>query len=84
MLGPTSTIDLHVATGDDIPIEQRSGDEITRLWYQHPMAPEGVKTYNPAFDVAPNTLVTAIVTERGIVRPPYQETLAALFVKSDG
>jgi len=75
VLGPGSTIDLSVETGADIPIEQRAAEEVTSLWYQKPMAPEGVKVYNPAFDVTPHELVTAIVTERGILRPPYSETL---------
>ncbi|MFH1879465.1 MAG: S-methyl-5-thioribose-1-phosphate isomerase, partial [Bacillota bacterium] len=78
-LGPTSTIDLSVETGNDIPIEQRPAEEITTLWYQKPMVPQGVKVYNPAFDVAPHELVTAIVTERGIARPPYHETLPRIF-----
>jgi methylthioribose-1-phosphate isomerase len=75
-LGPSSTVDLNVETGADIPIEQRAAEEVTELWYQKPMAPRGVKVYNPAFDVTPHELVTAIVTERGILRPPYGETLA--------
>ncbi len=79
VLGPTSTIDLSVETGDAIPIEQRPAEEITTLWYQKPMVPEGVKAYNPAFDVTPHGLVTAIVTDRGIVRPPYRDTLPPVF-----
>jgi methylthioribose-1-phosphate isomerase len=78
VLGPTSTIDLRVKTGNDIPIEQRPAEEITTLWYQKRMTPEGVKVYNPAFDVADHTLITAIITDRGIVRPPYEKTLPML------
>ena len=79
VLGPTSTIDLSCPDGDHIPIEERDGEEIRSLWYREPMAPEGVKCYNPAFDVTPNALITAIVTEKGICRPPYTQSLAALF-----
>ncbi|RHR07427.1 S-methyl-5-thioribose-1-phosphate isomerase [Pseudoflavonifractor sp. AF19-9AC] len=79
VLGPTSTIDLNCPDGDHIPIEERDGEEIRSLWYREPMAPEGVKCYNPAFDVAPNELITAIITEKGICRPPYTQSLAALF-----
>ena len=81
VLGPTSTIDLSVETGADIPIEERPVGEVTTLWYQRPMAPAGVKAYNPAFDVAEHKLVTAIVTERGIVRPPYRETIPRLMAQ---
>ena len=75
MFVPTSTIDLETETGADIKIELRDGKEITDLWYEHPMAPEGVKTYNPSFDVTPARYITAVVTERGIVYPPYHENL---------
>ncbi len=76
VLGPSSTVDLSIETGGEIIIEQRAAEEVTQLWYEKPMAPEGVKAYNPAFDVTPHELITAIVTERGILRPPYRETLA--------
>lgn len=79
MYVPTSTIDLDTPTGDDIRIELRDGEEIYRMWYEKPMAPEGVKTYNPSFDVTPAKYITAVITEKGIVRPPYRENLAALF-----
>lgn len=79
VLGPTSTIDLGCATGDDIPIELRNGDEIRSMHYTEPKAPEGVRCYNPSFDVTNHELVSAIVTERGICRPPYTESLAGLF-----
>ena len=75
VLGPTSTIDLSIASGADIPIEQRAPEEVTSLWYQKPMTPKGVKVYNPAFDVTDHPLVTAIITDRGIVRPPYAKNL---------
>ena len=72
---PTSTIDMNTKTGDDIHIEQRPPEEITEMWYKKPMAPQGVKVYNPAFDVTDNNLVTALVTEHGILRGPYNESL---------
>lgn len=75
---PTSTLDYDCATGADIPIELRDGDEIKTMWYRHPMAPEGVKCYNPSFDVTDHSLITAIVTEKGICRPPFSESLAAI------
>lgn len=79
VLGPTSTIDMSCKTGDDIKIELRDGGEIKTKWYLRPMAPDGVKCYNPSFDVTDNSLITAIVTEKGICRAPYTESLAALF-----
>ena len=79
VVAPTSTIDLACATGGDIPIELRAPEEVTELHYAHRMAPEGVAVYNPSFDVTEAGLVTAIITERGVVRPPYAEGLAALF-----
>ncbi len=66
---PTSTIDFQCPQGKDIPIELREGSEITDLWYETPMAPAGVKTYNPAFDVTDHGLITAFVTERGVFAP---------------
>jgi len=74
-LGPRSTIDMSCPTGADIRIEQRDGDEIRSLWYAEPMALPEVKCYNPAFDVTDHSLVTAIVTDRGIVRPPFDVNL---------
>ncbi|MBR3755842.1 MAG: S-methyl-5-thioribose-1-phosphate isomerase [Firmicutes bacterium] len=79
MYVPTSTIDLDTPTGAEIKIEERDGEEIYKMWYEKPMAPEGVKTYNPAFDVTPAEYITAVVTEKGVVRPPYKENLAKLF-----
>jgi methylthioribose-1-phosphate isomerase len=80
---PVSTLDLDTPTGKEIPIEQRSSDEVTRI-AGVAIAPEGVTALHPAFDVTPATLVTAIVTERGVLRPPYGPALAAQRVKSDG
>lgn len=79
--GPTSTIDMSVAKGEDIPIEQRPAHEVTEMWYKKRMAPEGVNVYNPAFDFADNELITAIITEYGIARPPYTQSLQEIFRK---
>ncbi|MDD6491551.1 MAG: S-methyl-5-thioribose-1-phosphate isomerase [Firmicutes bacterium] len=78
---PTSTIDLNTATGEEIQIEQRPAEEVTQMWYREPMAPEGIKVFNPAFDVTDHELVTAIVTEHGIARAPFGDSLAALCKK---
>ncbi|MBE1441403.1 S-methyl-5-thioribose-1-phosphate isomerase [Paenibacillus sp. OAS669] len=75
---PMSTIDLNTPTGADIPIEERHEDEITQGFGKR-TAPKGIKVYNPAFDVTPNEYVTAIITEKGIVRAPFQENLKKLF-----
>ena len=74
---PLSSIDLDCPSGAEIPIEQRSAREITHLGGKQ-ITPKGVKVFNPAFDVTPAELVTAIITERGIAYPPYTESLAAL------
>ena len=79
MFEPTSTIDLSTATGDDIVIEERKGEEIYKMWYEKDMAPAGVKTYNPAFDVTDHKYITAVVTEKGVVYPPYDVNLRKLF-----
>lgn len=75
---PLSTIDLETETGADIPIEERSAEEIT-CGFGKQTAPNGVKVFNPAFDVTPNELITAIITEKGIIRAPYTESLKNLF-----
>lgn len=75
VLGPYSTIDYSCATGDDIIIEEREPDEIKSMWYEKPMALEETKCYNPSFDVTDNELITAIITDRGIIRAPYKENL---------
>jgi methylthioribose-1-phosphate isomerase len=78
MFVPTSTIDLGTPNGEAIPIEERDGEEIRSLWYEKNMAPAGVKTFNPAFDVTPAKYITAVVTEKGIAYPPYGESLPRL------
>ena len=76
---PSSTIDFDCKCGDDIIIEERSGDEIKTLFFETPVALPEVKCYNPAFDVTDAELITAIITEKGIARYPYTESLAELF-----
>ena len=78
---PTSTIDWDMKCSDDIVIEQRDPEEVTDMWYQQRIAPDGVKVYNPAFDCTPGDLVTAIITEYGIARPPYTESLVEIMTK---
>lgn len=75
---PSSTIDLACPDGAAIPIELRNPDELKTMWYARPMAPAEVPAYNPAFDVTDNDLITAIVTENGIARPPFSVTLPPL------
>jgi methylthioribose-1-phosphate isomerase len=74
---PLSTIDLACPSGAEIPIEERDHAEVTD-WDGRRIAPHGIEVRNPAFDVTPARYVTAIVTERGIARPPYDAALAAL------
>jgi methylthioribose-1-phosphate isomerase len=74
---PTSTLDFSLATGELIPIEQRGAEEITEGFGKR-TAPKGVKVYSPAFDVTPARLITAIITEKGIARPPYEISLKPL------
>ena len=76
---PTSTIDINTATGADINIEQRKPEEVTEMWYKERMAPEGVKVYNPAFDVTDADLITGIVTEYGVLHAPYDIAIRDLF-----
>lgn len=71
---PTSTVDLDLPTGDDIPIEERDADEVTTIDGVR-FAPEGVPVHNPAFDITPHRYLTGIVTEEGIVYPPFDEGL---------
>ncbi|MGN0523603.1 MAG: S-methyl-5-thioribose-1-phosphate isomerase [Eubacterium sp.] len=75
VLGPYSTIDYNCPTGDDIIIEERDADEIKSMWYEKPMALADTKCYNPAFDVTDNELITAIITDKGIIRAPFKENL---------
>jgi methylthioribose-1-phosphate isomerase len=74
---PTSTVDLSLSSGDKIPIEERSPEEVTHI-QGVPIAPEGIQAANPAFDVTPHIYITAIITEKGIIRGPYKEGLKGM------
>ena len=78
-LGPTSTIDMNCPDGDHIKIELRDPDEIKNMWYEKPMTLEEVKCYNPSFDVTDHNLLSGIVTEKGIIYPPFDINLKKLF-----
>jgi len=76
---PTSTIDLSLASGDLIPIEERNPNEVLDIQFQgERVTPKNAKARNPAFDVTPNRLVTGIVTENGIAYPPFEVSLKEL------
>ncbi len=77
---PTSTIDMDTPTGKEIPIEMRDPDEVTQMWYKERMAPQGIHVYNPAFDVTDHSLITGIITEKGMCRAPFEEAFKALGV----
>jgi methylthioribose-1-phosphate isomerase len=74
---PISTLDLTLTSGEQIPIEERAAKEVTHVQGVH-VAPEGIKVANPAFDVTPNRYVTAIITEKGVARAPFTESLKKL------
>jgi len=80
---PLSTIDLETPTGAEIPIEQRPESEVTSINGKR-VAPESIQVENPAFDVTPNALVSAIITEEGVARAPYEESLASLYREKGG
>lgn len=75
---PISTIDLSIPSGEEIPIEERDAREVTHM-REYRLAPEGIEVHNPAFDVTPNELITAIITDKGVARAPYDESLKRLF-----
>lgn len=77
---PSSTFDLSLTTGDEIPIEERSAEEITSP-YGRRVAPEGINVYNPAFDVTPAELITTIITEKGLIRPVNAENVKRVLAK---
>lgn len=77
---PSSTFDLSLESGDQIPIEQRAAKEVTH-WFNRPTAPEGIDVYNPAFDVTPARLIKAIICERGVIQPVSRERIAAVIGK---
>ena len=74
---PITTLDLSLESGEKIPIEERDAKEVTHVGEQQ-LGPEGVDVQNPAFDVTPNELITAIITDKGVARPPYRESLSRL------
>jgi methylthioribose-1-phosphate isomerase len=76
---PTSTIDSSIASGDKIPIEERNPQEVTHI-QGVPLAPDGVKAANPAFDITPHNYISAIITEKGIIKEPYEKELAKLAI----
>jgi methylthioribose-1-phosphate isomerase len=78
VVAPVSTVDMESPCGAAIKIEQRHPDEVTEMWYKTRMAPDWVSVYNPAFDYTENSLITAIVTDRGIAYPPYSESLSKI------
>jgi methylthioribose-1-phosphate isomerase len=75
---PSSTIDMATATGDGIPIEIRDPDEITDMWYRERMAPPDMDVFNPAFDVTSHTLISGIITERGLCRAPFDQAFETI------
>jgi len=81
VVGPTSTIDMAIASGDEIPIEERPAEEVTHVLGRQ-ITPDGASVANPAFDITPAAYITAIITERGVVRPPFDVNLAELMRKS--
>lgn len=83
VLGPTSTIDMDCPTGDDIKIELRDPEEIRSKFYAEPAALAEIPCYNPAFDVTPAGLISAIITEYGIARAPYEKSLKEIFQKKE-
>lgn len=72
--GPTSSIDLDCASGKDIPIEQRNPKEVSHI-FGRAIAPKGIKVFNPAFDVTPQELISALITENGVIHPPYPHNI---------
>ena len=72
--GPTSSIDVNCPTGKDIPIEQRDPKEVSHI-FGKPLAPKGIHVFNPAFDVTSQDLISAIITEKGVIHPPYQQSI---------
>ncbi|MFH1063006.1 MAG: S-methyl-5-thioribose-1-phosphate isomerase [Candidatus Omnitrophota bacterium] len=75
VVAPRSTFDLSLSRGSQIPIEQRGASEVSQRWYKCPMVAKGVKVYNPAFDLVPAKLITAIVTDFGLLKPPFRKNI---------
>ncbi|MFA5356215.1 MAG: S-methyl-5-thioribose-1-phosphate isomerase [Candidatus Omnitrophota bacterium] len=72
---PQSTFDLMIKSGKDIPIEERDAEEVRRLFWGEPVVPKGAAIFNPAFDVTPHKLISAIITDKGVIRPPYNKNI---------
>ena len=70
---PSSTIDRNTPTGEQIPIEMRDPDEVTQMWYKERMAPQGINVFNPAFDVTDHSLITGMITEKGLCTDPFDK-----------
>jgi methylthioribose-1-phosphate isomerase len=75
---PLTTLDMSLTSGDEIPIEERDSMEVTHI-REYQLAPDGVNVHNPAFDVTPHQFITAIITDKGVARPPYLKSLKQLF-----
>jgi methylthioribose-1-phosphate isomerase len=73
---PASTFDLSIKSGRQIPIEQRKPSEVSTLFFKKPIAPAKIKIFNPAFDVTPQRLITALITDKGVIRPPFKKNIA--------
>lgn len=80
---PVSTFDLTIESGKEIPIEQRDGREVTSLFFKKPLNLKEVKVYNPAFDVTPNNLISAIITDQGLIKPPFKANIKRVLAKKD-
>jgi methylthioribose-1-phosphate isomerase len=74
---PLSTVDIETTSGEDIEIEERDASEV-KEYAGHPVAPVGVAAWSPAFDVTPHKLITGIITDAGLLRPPYTESIAKI------
>jgi methylthioribose-1-phosphate isomerase len=75
VVGPTSTVDLSLQSGDEIPIEERPAREVTHIG-EYQITPDGTQVGNPAFDVTPASYITAIITEQGVAYPPFERSLS--------
>jgi methylthioribose-1-phosphate isomerase len=78
---PGSSFDLRIKNGQGITIENRSGKEVTELFFKNPIAARNVKVFNPAFDVTPHDLITAIITDKGIISPPYAKNIRKILAR---
>lgn len=81
-VAPFSTFDLTLARGSQIPIEERDKSEVTSLLFKKPIAPQGVSVFNPSFDMTPACLTTGIITEKGIIRKPFEKNIRAIYGKA--